>query len=169
MSANTLPSIDEGKGRKLAGSILGYIKSFAKIGVIFAIIAGSSVALSKLGAIHGTELPAEYFSNGHSSIIKLLDSEVFMGFVFFITLSVIVYVLYLFWQLHEIAVHKAAKMSSAHTQIVFALSLCGLFINKAWWVLAIIIAFTRWDVIGESVSKVIRNGITKPTQSDMQE
>lgn len=81
-----------------------------------------------------------------------------MGFVFFVTVAILVYVLYLLWELHEIAVHKAAKMSSAHTQIVFALSLCGLFIDKTWWVLAIIIAFARWDILADAISGIIRNG-----------
>ena len=67
--------------------------------------------------------------------------------------------LYLFWQLHEVAVHKAEAMSSAHTQIVFALSLCGLFIDKTWWVLAIIIAFARWDLVSNRISKIINDGI----------
>jgi hypothetical protein len=74
------------------------------------------------------------------------------------TLSIGVYDLYLLWQLHEVAVHKAQQKSSAHTQIVFALSLCGLFIDKTWWVLAIIIAFTRWDIIGNGVVNILRKG-----------
>lgn len=81
-----------------------------------------------------------------------------MGFIFFVTVAILIYVVYLMWQLHEVAVHQAAKMSSAHTQIVFALSLCGLFIDKAWWVLAIIIAFARWDVLATEISNIIRNG-----------
>ncbi|GAD89597.1 hypothetical protein VHA01S_023_00110 [Vibrio halioticoli NBRC 102217] len=172
MSDASLPPTSDGLGRKLARSALSVVTYIVKAIIVFAVIGGASVALSHLGAIHGTDLPAEYFSNGLPNIVKLLDSEVFMGFVFFVTVSVIIYVLYLLWQLHEIAVHKASNMSSAHTQIVFALSLCGLFINKAWWVLAIIIAFTRWDVIGESISKIIRNGTASsknmPAQTSMQ-
>jgi hypothetical protein len=42
---------------------------------------------------------------------------------------------------------------------VFALSLCGLFINKAYWVAAIVIAFTRWDMIGKALSDVIHLGV----------
>ena len=129
-------------------------------------LVGSSLLLSKLGTIHGKDLPDDYFSNGYPTILKLLDSEVFMGFVFFVTLAIVVYVVYLLWQLHEVAVHKAHAMSSAHTQIVFALSLCGLFIDKTWWVLAILIAFTRWDVVSNSVSNIIRKGmaVTIPNQ-----
>ncbi|WP_374939813.1 magnesium transporter [Vibrio sp. T187] len=122
------------------------------------VLIGASVGLSKLGTIHGKSLPEDYFSNGYPSILALLDSEVFMGFVFFVTVAILIYVAYLFWQLHEVAVHRAAEMSSAHTQIVFALSLCGLFIDKAWWVLAIIIAFARWDVLAQELSNIIRNG-----------
>ncbi len=48
-------------------------------------------------------------------------------------------------------------MSSAHTQIVFALSLCGLFIDKhgGYWP---IIAFARWDILADGISSIIRNG-----------
>ena len=120
-----------------------------------------SVLLGKLGKIHGKDLPESYFLDGYPVILGLLDSEVFMGIIFTITLSIIVYVLYLLWQLHEVAVHKAQKKSSAHTQIVFALSLCGLFIDKTWWVLAIIIAFTRWDIIGNGIVNIIRKGTSQ--------
>lgn len=131
------------------------------------VLIASSVGLSKLGRIHGKELPEEYFySGGYPTILKLLDSELFMGFVFFVTVAILVYILYLLWQLHEVAVHKAAEMSSAHTQIVFALSLCGLFIDKTWWVLAIIIAFARWDVLANALSTIIRNGLNRTTSEE---
>lgn len=132
---------------------------FIKFCLVMAVVVGLSIALSHLGTIHGKELPAEYFSNGYPTILKLLDSEVFMGFIFVVTLGVIVYVLYLLWQLHEVAVHKAQAMSSAHTQLVFALSLCGLFIDKTWWVLAIIIAFARWDILSDKLSFIINKGV----------
>ncbi|MDN3715033.1 magnesium transporter [Vibrio breoganii] len=169
MSATSLPSSNEGLGRKIARSIISVVLYVLKAVIVFGVIAGASIALSKLGSIHGKDLPAEYFVDGYPTILKLLDSEVFMGFVFFVTIAILVYLVYLFWQLHEIAVHKASEMSSAHTQIVFALSLCGLFINKVWWVLAIIIAFARWDVIGESISRIIRNGISGKTQTKASE
>lgn len=114
---------------------------------------------SMLSSIHVNETAEDYFSSGYPSIIGLLDSEFFMGLIFVITLMVIGYVLYLLWQVHEVAVHKANSMSSAHTQIVFALSLCGLFIDKAWWVLAIMIAFGRWDILGDKVSSIISKGV----------
>ncbi|MGD8110562.1 magnesium transporter [Vibrio sp. TRT 17S01] len=133
------------------------IKSICLVGVLFV----ASWLFSRLGKVHGKSLPESYFSDGYPTILTLLDSEFFMGFIACVTLAIVVYVLYLLWQLHEVAVHKAKEMSSAHTQIVFALSLCGLFIDKAWWVLAIIIAFTRWDVVANSLSSIIRNGLNK--------
>ncbi|MEF1174589.1 magnesium transporter [Vibrio sinaloensis] len=145
----------DSKLTRIAKTVFSY--SIKLTGAI-AILLSASVLLSKLGTIHGKELPEEYFSNGYPAILTLLDSEVFMGFIFFITVAILVYVVYLMWQLHEVAVHRAAKMSSAHTQIVFALSLCGLFIDKTWWVLAIIIAFARWDVLAAELSNIIRNG-----------
>nr|WP_070964138.1 magnesium transporter [Vibrio sonorensis] len=125
-----------------------------------------SYLFSLLTRIHGTELPESYFVDGYPTILALLDSHWFMGFIALVTLSILVYVLYLLWQLHEIAVHKAKSMSSAHTQLVFALSLCGLFIDKMWWVLAIVIAFTRWDIVADNVSSVIRKGVN---QSEVEE
>ncbi|MFA0086476.1 magnesium transporter [Vibrio sp. 10N.261.51.F12] len=118
-----------------------------------------SYAFSLLSTIHGQALPAEHFTNGEPNIIGLLNSEIFMGMIFVITLSIIVYVLYLLWQLHEVAVHRSQYMQSAHANLVFALSLCGLFIDKLWWVLAIIIAFTNWEAVGKAVSRIINIGI----------
>ncbi|WP_199711767.1 magnesium transporter [Alginatibacterium sediminis] len=129
-----------------------------KLVVLLTILVAASLLFSQLATIHGSHIPEDYFSTGYPSILKLLDSEAFMGFIFVVTVAVIVYVIYLFWQLHEVAVHRAHRLNSAHTQIVFALSLCGLFIDKTWWVLAIIIAFTRWDIIGQQISNVIRAG-----------
>ncbi|GIU53980.1 MULTISPECIES: magnesium transporter [Shewanella] len=131
---------------------LTVIAAFSALGLL-------SYLFSLLTQIHGKSLPESYFVNGYPSILALLDSELFMGFVFVVTIAIICYTLLLFWRLHEVAVHKAEAMSSAHTQIVFALSLCGLFIDKAWWVLAIIIAFGRWDVLANRLSSIISNGI----------
>ncbi len=83
-----------------------------------------------LSTVHGKSLPESYFSDGVPSILGLLNSELFMGIIFVITLSIIGYVLYLLWQLHEVAVHRSQYMRSAHANLVFALSLCGLFIDN---------------------------------------
>ncbi|EGU52091.1 Mg2+ and Co2+ transporter [Vibrio nigripulchritudo ATCC 27043] len=147
---------------KLAGTAF---KNLTKLIIAAAILYFASLSFSKFGTIHGTELPESYFSDGYPSILVLLDSEFFMGLIFFVTLSIVIYVIYLLWQLHEVAVHKAKEMSSAHTQIVFALSLCGLFIDKAWWVLAIIIAFTRWDIVSDALSGIIRKGLQLSRQT----
>jgi hypothetical protein len=112
--------------------------------------------LSLLGEIHGKDIPESYFSNGYPSILGLLNSEIFMGLIFLVTLAVAVYVAYLLWELHEVAVHRAEESGSPQVQLIFALSLCGLFIDKAWWVLAIIIAFTSWDVIAQGLTNAIR-------------
>ncbi|PMH43212.1 hypothetical protein BCU68_04285 [Vibrio sp. 10N.286.49.B3] len=119
---------------------------------------------SLLSTINGTEIPESYFSNGLPSIIGLFDSEFFMGLIFVITVTVCSYVIYLLWQLHEIAVHRSEKIKSHQANLVFSLSLCGLFINKGWWVLAVIIAFTNWISISNTLSSIIRNGLT--TQND---
>jgi hypothetical protein len=82
-----------------------------------------------------------------------------MGLIFLITTSVFVYVLYLFWELHEVAVHKSEATASIHADLIFVLTMCGLFIDNTWWVLALIIAFTRWDLIADKISLVITKGI----------
>ncbi len=114
---------------------------------------------SKFGEIHGKDIPESYFSNGYPSILGLLNSEIFMGLIFIVTLALACYVAYLLWQLHEVAVHRAEETSNPHLQLIFALSLCGLFIDKSWWVLAIILSFTSWEIIGTSLSNIIQKGI----------
>ncbi|HDY8040084.1 TPA: magnesium transporter [Vibrio vulnificus] len=161
-SAETLAP-KEGLGSKITRFVMGTLRFIFKALLVIGTLVGSSLALSKLGAIHGKDLPESYFSHGYPSILRLLDSEISMGFIFFVTVAVLIYVVYLFWRLHEVAVHRASEMSSAHTQLVFALSLCGLFVDKAWWVLAIIIAFARWDVLAKELSNIIRNGVQPRT------
>ncbi|MBS4694330.1 MULTISPECIES: hypothetical protein [Aeromonas] len=104
---------------------------------------------------------AAQFSHPLPAIMVLLDSEIFMGVITVITLYVVLYLIHLLWQLHEIAVHRAKLSESVHITLVFALSLCGLFIDKTWWVLAIIIAFARWDVLAERMSQIIGHGIRR--------
>ncbi|CAH0990722.1 hypothetical protein SIN8267_00817 [Sinobacterium norvegicum] len=116
--------------------------------------------------IHGVELAPEYFSGPMPSILGLLNSELFMGVISVVTLFIIIYVIKLLWDLHEVATHKAMAAESAQTTLVFALSLCGLFINKTWWVLAIVIAFTRWDIISQQISDMISQGIRKGNNND---
>jgi hypothetical protein len=130
------------------------------IKVFVLVMAGLIIyALSFLGEIHGKDIPEDYFSGGYPTILVMLNSEIFMGFIFLVTVTLFAYIGYLLWELHEVAVHKEEAKSSGQLQLVFALSLCGLFINKAWWVLAIIIAFTRWNVIADNLSNIIRKGM----------
>lgn len=134
------------------------IATFLIKAVIFIVVVGTIAKMfSMLGAIHGKELPEEYFSGGYPTILGLLDSEIFMGLIFFITLSIFAYVAYLLWQLHEVAVHRAESSDSSQVQLIFALSLCGLFIHKAWWVLAVVLAFTSWSSIGNWFRDIIHN------------
>ena len=147
--------------RKFALITKKVILFLLKATVFFTLVLGLSYGLSLLGEIHGQALPADYFNGGYPMILGMLNSELFMGLIFLITLAIIVYLLYLLWQLHEVAIHKAEANASPQIQLVFALSLCGLFIDNTWWVLAIIITFTSWEHIGEHVSKVI-SGSTKP-------
>ncbi|PMG43284.1 magnesium transporter [Shewanella sp. 10N.286.52.B9] len=153
-----LPDIDTVQP-SLSNKLSFYVRKMTTFILSLSVIGLLSYGFSLLTQIHGKQLPEGYFVNGYPSILTLLDSEFFMGFVFVVTILIICYVLLLFWKLHEVAVHKSEAMSSAHTQIVFALSLCGLFIDKTWWVLAIIIAFGRWDVLSKRLSSIISNGI----------
>ncbi|MFB2862265.1 hypothetical protein [Aeromonas sp. MdU4] len=110
---------------------------------------------------HIYPVEAAQFSHPLPAIMPLLDSELFMGVITVVTLYVVLYLVYLLWRLHEIAVHRAKLSESVHITLVFALSLCGLFIDKTWWVLAVIIAFARWDVLAERMSQIIGHGIRR--------
>lgn len=141
--------------KKLKAILTWLVKAAAVLSSLLA----SAMFFSTLSNIHGKDMLESEFINGNPTIINLLNSELFMGLIFVITLSIFSYVFYLLWQLHEVAVHESEQKKSAHTNVVFALSLCGLFINKVWWVLAIIIAFTRWDVVSKSLSAIIDRGV----------
>ncbi|MGR5119325.1 magnesium transporter [Vibrio astriarenae] len=120
----------------------------------------------QLGAeINGKEIPEEYFySGGYPAPIALMNAEWFIGFASVLTLLMIVYLLKLAWELHEIAVHKAEKTMAAHVTLVSALTMLGLFIDKTWWILAIIIAFTNWSALGESIIRLTKK-VKEETES----
>jgi len=116
--------------------------------------------LAPLGTINSKQIDLSTFTNTpNDTMMIVFNSEYFSGYLFSVTLAVVIFVVYLLWQLHEVAVHKAQEQNSTHIQLVFALSLCGLFIHKAWWVLAIIIAFANWKHIGASLTDIIKNGL----------
>lgn len=146
--------------------MLRLVKKSSRFVILTAVFLLLSQMFALLSNINGKHIPESYFSNGLPSIIGLFDSEFFMGLIFMVTLSVVAYVIYLLWQLHEIAVHKSEKVKSHQANVVFALSLCGLFLHKAWWVLAIIIAFTNWHAISTELSRIIRNGRTLENEQE---
>lgn len=131
---------------------------FIKLVIYISLFFSSIYFFSLLSKINGKELDEEYYSEGMPTVLPLLNTELFMGLVFVVTVAIALYVLHLLWQLHEVAVHKADHMKSAHANLVFILTMCGLFIDKTWWVLALIIAFTRWDLVGKAISSIIYNG-----------
>ncbi|MGL1958284.1 MAG: magnesium transporter [Colwellia sp.] len=117
--------------------------------------------LSPMGKINSKDIDLSTFTNTpNDTMMILFNSEYFSGYLFAVTIALLVFVVYLLWELHEVALHKAQERKSAHIQLVFALSLCGLFLHKAWWVLAIIIAFANWKHIGASISSVISKGFS---------
>lgn len=69
----------DGLGTKLIRFVRYTLGFLIKAVIAIGVLVGSSVALSKLGAIHGKDLPENYFSNGYPTILRLLDSEVFMA------------------------------------------------------------------------------------------
>ncbi|MGS0724808.1 magnesium transporter [Shewanella sp. 0m-11] len=121
--------------------------------------------LAPMGVINSKDIDMSLFTNTpNDTMMVIFNSEYFSGYLFSVTIALVVFILYLLWSLHEVAVHRAEKKHSSHVQLVFALSLCGLFIHKAWWVLAIIIAFANWSQIGEALSSVIRNSRNKSNE-----
>jgi hypothetical protein len=149
----------------MRNKLLSVFKQLTKWAIYIGLFIVSIRFFALLSTIHGKAYPADHFANGYPTIITLLNSELFMGVIFIVTLSIFAYVGKLLWQLHEIAVHRSEHNNSVHTTLVFALSLCGLFINKAYWVAAIVIAFTRWDVIGQALSDVIHVGVHGKSRS----
>ncbi|MCL1046664.1 magnesium transporter [Shewanella sp. 1_MG-2023] len=127
-----------------------------------ALMLGGAYLLAPMGLINSKDIDMSLFTNTpNDTMMILFNSEYFSGYLFSVTIALVIFVIYLLWSIHEVAVHRTEKMHSSHVQLVFALSLCGLFIHKAWWVLAIIIAFANWSEIGESISSVIRNSRNK--------
>jgi hypothetical protein len=139
--------------------ILGVLLRF---GGFMALMLTSAWLLSPLGVVNSKNLDLSQFSNRPNDIMmNIFQAEMFSGYLFAVTIALTLFLMYLFWQLHEVAVHKAQEINSTQIQLVFALSLCGLFLHKAWWVFAVIIAFANWKHIGSSISAVISNGLSQ--------
>lgn len=154
---NKIIEIPPTRSEKKRSIFLSTLQNVFKFTIYSFIFIALSMMLSVLATVHGKDISEDYFTDGYPTILGLLDSELFMGIIFMVTLAVFAYVAKLLWDLHEVAVHKAQAVASQQVQLVFALSLCGLFIHKAWWVIAIIIAFTRWDLIADKLSAIIAN------------
>ena len=123
-------------------------------------------ALAPMGKIHSKDIDLSQFNNHpNEMMMNFFQTEFFSGYLFSVTLAVVLAAIYGMWQVHELGVHKAKEHKSAHVQIVFALSLCGLFISKTFWVIALVIALANWKHIGQSISDVIRRGI-QPKSSE---
>ena len=139
---------------KIGITLLVFIKFFA----FMAVMIGGAYLLAPLGTINSKNIDMSIFTNTpNETMMIIFNSEYFSGYLFSVTIALVLFIMYLFWELHEIAVHKAKEKNSTHIQLVFALSLCGLFLHKAWWVLAIIIAFANWQHIGNSLTSIIKN------------
>ncbi len=126
---------------------------------LFGVFVAGTIGIGGLSEIHGKELPPEYFYGGASNIMLLLNSELFMGFIFMVTLGLAALVLYLLWELHEVPLHKVQRENRIVIDLVFGLAMAGLILNKAWWVLALIVAFTPWRALGDAFSGIINRGI----------
>lgn len=122
-------------------------------------------ALAPIGKIHSKNIDLSQFNNHpNEMMMKFFETEYFSGYLFSVTIAVVLAITYGMWQLHELGVHKAKEHKSAHVQIVFVLSLCGLFISKTFWVIALVIALANWKHIGQSISDVIRRGVEAKNQ-----
>ncbi|WP_227006720.1 magnesium transporter [Shewanella donghaensis] len=139
--------------------IFTIFKVLLKFISFMAVMLGGAYILAPMGTINSKDIDLSLFTNTpNETMMVIFNSEYFSGYLFAVTIALALFVAYLLWELHEVAVHKAQEKKSSHIQLVFALSLCGLFLHKAWWVLAIIIAFANWEHIGASISSVIRDG-----------
>ena len=147
--------------------VIGIIaKILFKFSCFMLVMLAGAYLFAPMGIINSKNIDLSSFSNTPNDTMMLLfNSEYFSGYLFSVTIALVVFIAYILWDLHEIALHKAKEKKSSHIQLVFALSLCGLFIHKVWWVLAIIIAFANWEQLGASISNILRNSRsnTKPT------
>ncbi|WP_139684487.1 magnesium transporter [Vibrio tasmaniensis] len=135
-----------------------------KFCLFMAVMFAGAWALAPLGTIHSKDIDMSQFNNHpNEMMMNFFQMESFSGYLFSVTIAVVLAGVYGMWQLHELGVHKAKEHKSAHVQIVFALSLCGLFISKTFWVIALVIALANWKHIGQSLSDVIRRGV-QPNQ-----
>ncbi|MFA0552950.1 magnesium transporter [Vibrio lentus] len=131
-----------------------------KFCLFMAVMFAGAWALAPLGTIHSKDIDMSQFNNHpNEMMMNFFQMEYFSGYLFSVTIAVVLAGIYGMWQLHELGVHKAKEHKSAHVQIVFALSLCGLFISKTFWVIALVIALANWKHIGQSLSDVIRRGV----------
>ena len=145
--------------KSIMNIIVTILKVLLKFISFMAVMFGGAYILAPMGAINSKNIDISTFTNApNDTMMVIFNSEYFSGYLFSITIALVLFAVYLLWDLHEVAVHKAQEKKSSHIQLVFALSLCGLFLHKAWWVLAIIIAFANWEHIGASISGVIRDG-----------
>lgn len=137
-----------------------------KFCLFMALMLAGAWALAPMGKIHSKDIDLSQFNNHpNEMMMNFFQTEFFSGYLFSVTLAVVLAAIYGMWQIHELGVHKAKEHKSAHVQIVFALSLCGLFISKTFWVIALVIALANWKHIGQSISDVIRRGI-QPKSSE---
>ncbi|WP_394493689.1 magnesium transporter [Shewanella sp. ENK2] len=133
-------------------------KVLLKFMSFMAVMIAGAYLLAPMGTINSKDIDLTQFSNTpNDAMMMIFNSEYFSGYLFSVTIALALFVAYLLWDLHEVAVHKAEEKKSSHIQLVFALSLCGLFVHKAWWVLAIIIAFANWEQLGKSLTNILRN------------
>lgn len=129
----------------------------------FSVLAGAvaavllTVIFSSMSTIHGKDLPDDYFASV-PAILGLLNAEWFMGFVFVATVTAVIAFLLFLWRLHKLPVYHARQEDQLLTKVIFGLALCGLFIDKTWWVVAIILAFTPWEEIGKRLARVFGRG-----------
>ncbi|WP_285164509.1 magnesium transporter [Shewanella goraebulensis] len=143
-------------------------KVLLKFMSFMAVMIAGAYLLAPMGTINSKDIDLTQFSNTpNDAMMMIFNSEYFSGYLFSVTIALALFVAYLLWDLHEVAVHKAEEKKSSHIQLVFALSLCGLFVHKAWWVLAIIIAFANWEQLGKSLSNIIRNSRFEKERQDV--
>jgi len=127
--------------------------------VLYAAIFIALVLLvSTLCQIHDKTVVSDDYLNGIPVIIGLLNSEIFMAFVFCATIGFYLMIIALLWHYHEIPLDKVKKNDPAFIEVVFGLSLMGILFHKAWFVLAMIFAFMPWRIVGEKLSFILHKG-----------
>lgn len=83
-----------------------------KFCLFMAVMFAGAWALAPLGTIHSKDIDMSQFNNHpNEMMMNFFQMEYFSGYLFSVTIAVVLAGIYGMWQLHELGVHKAKEHS----------------------------------------------------------